>query len=79
MPFPIMPDPGGGEPESDFRIHDPLGLRRAVTPVFVRDLQDGMFKGYGTSFYVTPFGHQLSAMHVATDFFNERGIRVDPG
>jgi serine protease Do len=79
MPFPIMPDAGRGEPESGFTIHDPFRLRRAVTPVFVRDLRDGMFTGYGTSFYVTPFGHQLSAMHVATDFFNERGIRFHPG
>jgi hypothetical protein len=33
-----------------------------------------MFDGCGTSFYVTPFGHQLSAMHITTDFFNLRGI-----
>jgi hypothetical protein len=65
--------------ESDFLIQDPFGLRRAITPVFVRDLHDGMFEGCGTSFYVTPFGRQLSAMHITTDFFNDRGIFIRSG
>jgi len=64
MPFPIEPDARTDETESDFLIQDPFGLRRAITPVFVSDLHDGMFEGCGTSFYVTPFGHQLSAMPV---------------
>ena len=88
MPFPIEPDPRTSEPESDFLIQDPFGLRRAVTPFFAFDLQDGMLaeprtgaaEGIGTSFYVTPFGHQLSAMHVTTDFLNARkaSIRLGP-
>ncbi|MHC2678316.1 hypothetical protein ACVI1J_010538 [Bradyrhizobium diazoefficiens] len=87
MAFPIEPDPRGSEPESDFLIQDPFGLRRAVTPFFAFDLQDGMLtepkegeaKGIGTSFYVTPFGHQLSAMHVTTDFLNTRNLSIRYG
>jgi serine protease Do len=87
MPFPIGLDPRSGESERDFVVHDPFGLRRAITPVFAFDMQDGMLSdpqngmsvGLGTSFYVNPFGHQLSAMHVTTDFFNARGISIRPG
>src|ERR1700731_1840911 len=87
MAFPIGPDPRGSEPESDFLIQDPFVLRRAVTPFFAFDLQDGMLteprkgeaKGIGTSFYVTPFGHQLSAMHVTTDFLNARNLSMRSG
>jgi len=87
MPFPIEPDPRGSDSESDFLIQDPFGLRRAVTPFFAFDLQNGMLseprsgeaRGIGTSFYVTPFGHQLSAMHVITDFLNARKARIRPG
>src|SRR5258708_38090331 len=87
MPFLIEPDPRSNEPEIDFLIQDPFGLRRAVTPVFAFDLRDGMLSdprngisiGLGTSFYVTPFGHQLTAMHVTTDFFNAQGISIRPG
>ena len=76
MPFPIGPDPRFNHPETDFLIQDPFGLRKAVTPVFAFDMADGMLSdprhgmsiGLGTSFYVTPFGHQLTAMHVTTDF-----------
>jgi serine protease Do len=84
MPFPIEPE--HGEPENDFLIQDPFGLRMAVTPFFSFDLHDGMLSaprtgesvGIGTSFYVTPFGRQLSAMHVTTDFLNERKARLQP-
>jgi hypothetical protein len=86
MPFPVTPDARFTEPETDFLIQDPFGLRRAVTPVFAFDTQQGMVTnlrtgtaGLATSFYVTPFGHQLSAMHVITDFFNVQGISVRPG
>jgi serine protease Do len=85
MPFPI--EPGHGEPESDFLIQDPFGLRKAVTSVFAFDLQDGMLRdprdglsiGLGTSFYVTPFGRQLSGMHIATDFFNAQNVVIRTG
>jgi len=76
MPFPFIPSSHRNEPDSDFVIQDPFGLRQAVTPVFVRDFRDGIFVGCGTSFFVTPFGHQLSAMHVITDFFNAREISI---
>ena len=87
MPFPIGPDPRFNHPETDFLIQDPFGLRKAVTPVFAFDMADGMLSdprhgmsiGLGTSFYVTPFGHQLTAMHVTTDFFNANGIPIKPG
>jgi serine protease Do len=79
MPFPVTPDPRSNERETDFLIQDPFGLRRAVTPVFAFDAQEGMLTGLGTSFYVTPFGHQLSAMHVTADFFNAQRIPVRPG
>jgi serine protease Do len=87
MPFPIEPDPRHSEPESDFLIQDPFGLRKAITPFFAFDLQDGMLanpangasEGLGTSFYVTPFGHQLSAMHLTTDFLNARKASIRPG
>lgn len=79
MPFPIGPDPRPNEPESLFRIQDPFGLRKAVTPVFVTYPATGLFQGCGTSFFTTPFGRQLSAMHVITDFLNERGIELPPG
>src|ERR1700681_3521835 len=78
MAFPIGPDPRTGEPESLFLIQDPFVLRRSIAPVFVRDLGNGMFYGSGSSFFVTPFWRQLSAMHVVTDFFEEMGVPVRP-
>jgi hypothetical protein len=79
MAFPIAPDRRRAESDSDFYVADPFGLRKAITPVYVRDLNNGMFRGCGTSFYINPFGRQLSAMHVTTDFFNAHGISVRPG
>ena len=85
MPFPI--EPLHSEPESDFLIQDPFGLRKAVTPFFVVDLRNGMLanpangvaEGLGTSFFVTPWGRQLSAMHLTTDFLNTRKVSIRPG
>lgn len=85
MPFPI--EPQQSEPSDDFLIQDPFGLRKAVTPFFAFDLQEGMLnnpgngasEGLGTSFYVTPFGRQLSAMHLTTDFLNARKATIRPG
>jgi serine protease Do len=79
MPFPIFPDPRTNEAESYFRIQDPFGLRRAVTPVFVHNLRDDKITGCGTSFSISPFWHQLSAMHLVTDFFEDSGIDIRPG
>jgi hypothetical protein len=87
MPFPVGPDPRTSESETDFLIQDPFGLRRAITPVFAFDIKDGMLKepreglsiGLGTSFYVTPYGHQLSAMHIAADFFSAQNVAMRTG
>jgi hypothetical protein len=78
MPFPIGPDPRFRESEALFRVQDPFGLRRSVTPVFMSYQETGEFVGCGTSFFITPFGRQLSAMHVITDFFNEQRITARP-
>jgi hypothetical protein len=85
LSFPI--EPHVSEPESDFLIQDPFGLRRAITPFFAFDLSDGMLtnpangaaEGLGTSFFVTPWGRQLSAMHLTTDFLNARRAVIRPG
>jgi serine protease Do len=85
MAFPI--EPLHSEPESNFLIQDPFGLRKAITPFFAIDLQDGMLtnpangatEGLGTSFFLTPWGHQLSAMHLTTDFLNARKASIRPG
>jgi len=86
MPFPIEPDPRLSEPESDFLIQDPFGLRKAITPFFAFELRDGMLAnpvngqpiGIGTAFFVTPWGRQLSAMHLTTDFLNARNACLRP-
>jgi hypothetical protein len=74
---PVIPyQTQASEPESEFLIQDPFGLRKAITPFFAFDLSDGMLanpvnsaaEGLGTSFYITPWGRQLSAMHLTTDF-----------
>lgn len=83
MPFPIGPDLRLNQSENDFTVCDPFGLRLAITPVFAVDLREGDLRrdprngepvGLGTSFYVTPFGQQLSAMHVVAEFLNTEGI-----
>lgn len=79
MAFPIMPDKRSADGVKLFLVQDPFRLRRSVTPVFVNNHGTGDVLGCGTSFFVTPFGKQLSAMHVVTDYFNERRIRVRPG
>jgi serine protease Do len=87
MPFPIEPDRRHSEPEGDFLIQDPFHLRKAITPFFAIDLENGLLanpangasEGLGTSFYVTPFGHQISAMHLLTDFLNARKASIRPG
>jgi serine protease Do len=85
LAFPI--EPNASESQSDFLIQDPFGLRKAITPFFAFDLSDGMLanpvnaaaEGLGTSFFVTPWGRQLSAMHLTTDFLNARRAVIRPG
>ncbi|WP_181104048.1 S1 family peptidase [Xanthomonas arboricola] len=46
-----------------FPIDDPFGLRRAIVPVFQRDV-DGFLRGAGTAFHVDGWGGLLTADHV---------------
>ena len=78
MSFPIMPDSRTDDGEALFLVQDPFRLRRSVTPVFISNHMTGDMQGCGTSFCIPPFGRQLSAMHVITDFFNERSISIRP-
>lgn len=72
MAFPASPDPRGSEPESLFRVQDPFGLRRVITPVFLTPLDNRDIVGLGTSFSISPFGFQLSALHIVTDVIEGR-------
>lgn len=56
-----------------FPIDDPFGLRRAVVPVFQRDL-DGSVRGVGTAFHVDGWGRLLTADHVV-DCIRARHLR----
>ena len=55
--------------------------------MFAFDTKDGMLVepreglsiGLGTSFYVTPYGHQLSAMHIVADFFSAQNVAIQTG
>jgi serine protease Do len=59
--LPIVPD------DSDsldlFSFHDPFGLRKAIVPVLLNDV-DGVTKGMGTAFHIDGWGTFLSADHV---------------
>ena len=46
-----------------FLIQDPLGLRKAVVPIFKRDLKGNIF-GMGTAFHIDGWGTFLTADHV---------------
>ncbi len=56
-----------------FETGDPVGLRRAVLPVFERD-PDGRLTGLGTAFHVDGQGGLLTAEHVV-DFMRE-GLKL---
>lgn len=62
-PIRISPEQGGDW--GRFPIQDPMGLRRAVNPVFVQTL-DGMVP-MGTGFHVDLTGAFVTAEHVVTD------------
>lgn len=49
-----------------FPIDDPFGLRRAVLPVFLRNL-DGSAVGCGTAFHIDGWGRLLTADHVVEE------------
>ena len=50
-------------PFEPFLIQDPFGLRKAVVPVFKRDI-NGEIYGMGTAFHVDGWGTFLTAAHV---------------
>jgi serine protease Do len=65
LPF----EPTSEQPFEPFLIQDPFGLRKAVVPVFKRDL-NGVIIGMGTAFHVDGWGTFLTADHVI-DFARE--------
>jgi serine protease Do len=67
IPF---PPPSEKTPFEPFLIQDPFGLRKAVVPLFKRDV-DGEIYGMGTAFHVDGWGTFLTADHVI-EFARER-------
>jgi len=61
--------PSLDEPFSPFPIQDPFGLRKAIVPIFKRDLK-GDLLGMGTAFHIDGWGTFLTADHVI-DFARE--------
>jgi serine protease Do len=57
------------EPLTHFPIQDPFGLRKAIVPIFKRDLK-GDILGMGTAFHIDGWGTFLTADHVI-DFARE--------
>lgn len=60
---PIVIEPIPGDPFKPFLIQDPFGLRKAITPVFKRNI-NGVISGMGTAFHVDGWGAFLTANHV---------------
>ncbi len=58
---PVLPD--GSESFDLFSFHDPFGLRKAIVPVFLNDV-DGVTKGMGSAFHIDGWGTFLTADHV---------------
>ena len=61
--------PSLDNPLAPFLIQDPFGLRKAIVPIFKRDLE-GDLLGMGTAFHVDGWGSFLTADHVI-DFARE--------
>ncbi|MDG9842460.1 MULTISPECIES: serine protease [unclassified Stenotrophomonas] len=70
---PRFPYGQGAKHGTLFPIDDPFGLRRAVVPVFQRDV-DGSIRGAGTAFHVDGWGRLLTADHVV-DCVRARHLR----
>jgi serine protease Do len=60
---PIVFDHIYNDPYKPFVIQDPFGLRKAIVPVFRRDV-DGQIYGMGTAFHIDGWGTFLTADHV---------------
>jgi serine protease Do len=59
--LPILPE--GADSLDLFSFHDPFGLRKAIVPVLLNDV-DGVTKGMGTAFHIDGWGTFLTADHV---------------
>ena len=65
----------GGAQDSFFPVLDPFNVRKAVVPLF--DARpDGLHKGLGTAFGVSPKGILFTADHVIAGY-RDRGARLD--
>jgi serine protease Do len=59
--LPVLPE--GSDSLDLFSFHDPFGLRKAIVPVLLNDV-DGVTKGMGTAFHIDGWGTFLTADHV---------------
>jgi serine protease Do len=69
---PLVFDPILKNPFKPFLIQDPFGLRKAIVPVFRRDM-NGEIYGMGTAFHIDGWGTFLTADHVI-DFAREHPL-----
>ena len=58
---PILPE-GAGSLDL-FSFHDPFGLRKAIVPILLNDV-DGITRGMGSAFHVDSWGTFMTADHV---------------
>ena len=59
--LPVAPD--ASDSLDLFSFHDPFGLRKAIVPVLLNEV-DGVTKGMGTAFHIDGWGTFLTAEHV---------------
>src|SRR5690554_613052 len=67
--YSIVLAPSFDAPLAHFPIDDPFGLRKAIVPLFKRDM-NGVLVGMGTAFHIDGWGTFLTADHVI-DFARE--------
>jgi|GEM_PF-731397 len=60
---PLVFDPVLDKPFEPFLVQDPFGLRKAIVPVFKREV-NGQIYGMGTAFHIDGWGTFLTADHV---------------
>jgi serine protease Do len=70
--LPIAPE--GSDSLDLFSFHDPFGLRKAVVPVLMNDI-DGVTNGMGTAFHIDGWGMFVTADHVI-ESVRKRSSRV---
>jgi len=69
---PILPD--GPDSLDLFSFQDPFGLRKAIVPVLLNDI-DGVTQGIGTAFHIDGWGTFLTADHVI-ESVRRRSVRA---